>query len=114
VRAKDRNYGACGKPSCHDSGNNNDNNRISQSSRDQPGVDEYVTYGVRHVASRIANSLSFFRRLPLQSLPPGVFGGRLLLYDKRARTIAHCEVNTRYARSAFVPQKAALNTHVGV
>jgi len=44
VRAKDRNYGAGGKSSCHDSRNNNDNNRISQSGRDQPGVDEYVTW----------------------------------------------------------------------
>jgi len=50
VRAKDRNYGAGGKPSCYDSRNNNDNNRISQSSGDQPGVDEYVPYGVRHVS----------------------------------------------------------------
>jgi len=87
VRAKDRNYGACGKSSSHDSGDDNDNNRISQSGCNQPGVDEHVTYGVRHVASRIANSLSFSGSFLCRVFPRGL-GGRLLLYDKRARTIA--------------------------
>jgi hypothetical protein len=48
VRAKDRNYGACSKPSCHDPGNNDGSN---QSGCDHPRVHEYVTSRFRHVAS---------------------------------------------------------------